>query len=141
MKFSHAWLISDLSTRPFVCAACLMSLSLHSAIALAVSSGLCGYWTRPAAVAAPCVCRCVAGPVEARPGVYSASSASIDTFDCDTTPPAFFGVTASGILFGVILGLTLAIALATFWRILISSLSCALEGPHLQPRRPRALAP
>ena len=111
-------------------------VSLQAAVVAALSSGLCGYLSRPAAAVAPCICRCIADPDEARLGDHS-------KFGRDTHQPAFsssFDLPISGVVLGFVLGVTFAVAVAKFWNCLIVALSQALE-PQPSLRRPSALAP
>ena len=115
-------------------------LTLQTSIAVALSTGLCGYLWRPVAVAPACVCRfSIPDPDEARLGlVPAASSSTVDreprqAYTLDTTVSLFLGI---------VLGLVLAVLLKKIWNGLLETLSNALHStPQPQVRRPRALAP
>ena len=117
-------------------------LTLQTSIAVALITGLCGYFWRPVAVAPACVCRCsIPDPDEARLGrILADSSSTVDreprrAYTLDTTVSLVWGV-----FLGFVLGVTFAVAVAKFWNCLITALSQALE-PQPSLRRPRALAP
>ena len=98
-----------------------LGFSLHTTVALAISSGLLGFLSRPAVVPQPlppCVSRCcgVADPDEAKLGNDPAIARDIhrSLFNSDAS--------VSWLLWGVCVGGILTIALATGWSWLIAAL-------------------
>ena len=132
------WLLSDLSTRQ--CSFCLMaaSLSLQTSLAVAISTGLCGYFWRPVAIAPACVCRCdIPDPDGARLGFRPSDSSS----NLDREPRHTYAFdTSVSLVLGAFLGFVLAVVLKKLWNGLLENLRNALHQPP-PLRRHRALAP
>ena len=114
------------------------SLSLQTSLVVAISTGFCGYFWRPVAIAPACVCRCdIPDPDEARLGLRLADSSS--NVDREPRHAYTFDTTVSLVL-GVFLGFVLAVLLKKLWNGLLENLRNALHPPP-PLRRPRALAP
>ena len=102
---------------------------MHTATALAVSTGLLGFLQRPAVVPPPlCVCRCVGPDAEGEP---------LQPQDFSLALP----LPQVRSLFWVGVGVLITLIALRCWYSVVQSLRVAVQGEELRVRRPRALAP
>ena len=127
--FLH-WLLSDLIS------AFVMLVSASHAIIAVLASASIGFWSRaaPPQLPSPCFCHCVAGSEALEKDLTTPSRFQPSGTFVDAPALSCFG--------GVLLGILIAVPVATSWHCLLVALRNSLDpNPEYQIRRPRALAP